>query len=206
MIYEVRSYRLKPRSVPAFLDAFGEAYEKRKEFSRLAAFFYTEIGPLNEVIHIWPYADTGERDKVRAAAVKAGVWPPQVTEHIVDMKSEIYTPFPFVGDFASGDLGPIFEWREYIVNPGMMPGVLKGWEEAIDERRKVSPLAIAMHTDAGVLNKYVHIWPYKSFEHRSEVRTETARRGIWPPKGSPKGGLRYQDNKICLAAPFSPLR
>jgi len=206
MIYEVRSYRLKPRSVPAFLDAFGEAYEKRKAFSKLAAFFYTEIGPLNEVIHIWPYADTGERDKVRAEAVKAGVWPPKVTDHIVDMKSEIYTPFPFVGEFASGDLGPIFEWREYIVNPGMMPGVLKGWEEAIDERRKVSPLAIAMHTDAGVLNKYVHIWPYKSFEHRSEVRTETAKRGIWPPKGSPKGGLRYQDNKICLAAPFSPLR
>ena len=27
MIYEVRTYRLKPRMVPSFLDAFGEAYE-----------------------------------------------------------------------------------------------------------------------------------------------------------------------------------
>ncbi len=65
--------------MPSFLDAFGEAYERRQKFSKLAAMFFTEIGPLNEVIHIWPYADTAERDKVRAEAVKAGVWPPKVT-------------------------------------------------------------------------------------------------------------------------------
>lgn len=206
MIYEVRSYRLKPRSVPAFIKAFGEAYEKRKEFSPLAAFFYTEIGPLNEVIHIWPYDSIGERDRIRAEAAKAGVWPPKVAEHIQDMKSETYVPFPFVGEFGTGDMGPVFEWREYIVNPGMLPGVMKGWEEAIDERRNVSPLVIAMHTDTGVLNKYTHIWAYESLAHRSEVRDEVSKRGIWPPKGSPQGGLRYQDNKICLAAPFSPLQ
>ncbi len=206
MIYEVRSYRLKPRGVPGFLDAFGEAYEKRKEFSPLSAMLYTEVGPLNEVIHIWPYADAAERDRVRAESVKAGAWPPKVTDFIQDMKSETFVPFPFVGDFGTGALGPLFEWREYIINPGMMPGVMKGWEEAIEERRKASPLVIAMHTDTGVLNKYVHIWGYKSFEHRAEVRTDMMKRGLWPPKGSPKGGLRYQDNKLCLAASFSPLQ
>ena len=206
MIFEVRSYRLKPRTQPDFIKAFGEAYEKRKEFSPLAAFFYTEIGPLNEVIHIWPYESVAERDRIRGEAVKAGVWPPKVTDCIQDMKSETYVPFPFIGDFGTGKMGPVFEWREYIVNPGMMPGVMKGWEEALPARREVSPLAIAMHTDAGVLNKYVHIWPYKSLAHRAEVRDEVGKKGIWPPKGSPKGGLRYQDNKIVFAAPFSPLQ
>lgn len=206
MIYEVRSYRLKPRAVPDFLDAFGEAYEKRKEISPISAMFYTEIGPLNEVIHIWPYEDLAARDKARADSVKLGVWPPKVSDFIVDMKTETFIPFPFVGEFGSGDLGPIFEWREYIVNPGLMPGVMKGWEEAIGERRKASPLVIAMHTDTGVLNKYVHIWGYKDFDHRAQVRDDTRARGIWPPKGSPKGALRYQDNKICLAASFSPLQ
>ena len=37
MIYEVRSYRLKPRAVPGFIEAFGEAYEYRKDFSPLSA-------------------------------------------------------------------------------------------------------------------------------------------------------------------------
>jgi hypothetical protein len=36
-------------------------------------FWYTEIGSLNEVIHIWPYEDMLERTRIRAEAVKAGV-------------------------------------------------------------------------------------------------------------------------------------
>lgn len=56
MIYEVRTYRLKLRMVPQFLETFEKAYENgRKQLSPLAAFFYSEVGPLNEVIHIWPY-------------------------------------------------------------------------------------------------------------------------------------------------------
>ena len=206
MIYEVRSYRLKPRSVPQFLDVFGEAYEKRKEFSPLSAFLFTEVGPLNEVIHIWPYESYAERDRIRAEAVKSGHWPPKGAEFIVDQKSEIFTPFPFVGEFGTGNLGPLFEWREYTVTTGMMPAVMKGWEESIDERRKASTLVIAMQTDTGVLSKYVHIWAYRDFAHHAEVRADMLAKGIWPPKGSPKGGLRYQENKLCLAAPFSPLQ
>ena len=39
MIYEVRTYRLKPRGVPEFIKIFGKAYEKRKNLSKLSAFF-----------------------------------------------------------------------------------------------------------------------------------------------------------------------
>ena len=55
MIYEVRTYDLKPRAVPEVEKRFGEAYEKRKKHSELAAFWHTEIGPLNQIVHVWPY-------------------------------------------------------------------------------------------------------------------------------------------------------
>lgn len=207
MIYEVRTYRLKPRTVPEFLKVFAEAYENgRKQLSPLAAFFYSEIGPLNEVMHIWPYEDLAEREAVRAEAVRSGVWPPRVSDMIHQMNSEIFTPFPFFEAFPSGEHGPLFEYRYYTVNNGTMPGIIKGWEEAIGPRRELSPCAMAMHTDLGELNKYVHIWPYRSFEHRQQVRDEAVAKGIWPPKGSPKGALVTQNNKLLLAAPFSPLR
>jgi hypothetical protein len=64
---------------------------------------------------------------------------------------------------------------------------------------------MAMHTDAGSLNKFVHIWAYESLEHRAEVRAEAAAKGIWPPKGR-KETLQTQANKIVLAAPFSPIK
>lgn len=207
MIFEVRTYRLKPRMVPGFIDAFGEAYENgRKQLSELAAFFYTEVGPLNEVMHIWKYDDLGQRDQVRAAAVESGVWPPKVTEMVYQMNTEIFRPFPFMTEFLSGEHGPLFEYRYYAVNPGTMTGIIKGWEDAIEARNELSPCAMGMYTDVGDINKYVHIWPYKSFEHRLDVRAEGLAKGVWPPKGSPKGAIITQDNKLLMAAPFSPLR
>ena len=50
--------------------------EKRQTYSKLAAFWYTEIGPLNQVIHVWPYENALERSKIRAEVVKDKVWPP----------------------------------------------------------------------------------------------------------------------------------
>jgi len=207
MIYEVRTYRLKLRMVPQFLETFEKAYENsRKQLSPLAAFFYSEVGPLNEVIHIWPYENLAEREAVRAEATKTGVWPPDVTDMIHEMKVEIFNPFPFMTEFLSGEHGPLFEYREYAVHAGTIPGIINGWKDAIEARSALSPCAMAMHTEIGGLNKYVHIWPYKSFEHRAEVRAEGVATGIWPPKGSPKGAIITQDNKLLLAPAFSPLR
>ncbi len=52
MIFEVRTYRLAMGSTQEAIKRFGEAYEHRKKYSEMAAFFYTEIGPLNQIIHI----------------------------------------------------------------------------------------------------------------------------------------------------------
>jgi hypothetical protein len=207
MIYEVRTYRLKPRTLPGFIEAFGDAYENgRKQLSPLAAFFYTEVGPLNEVMHIWPYESQDERERVRTEAVASGVWPPAISDMIHQMNSEIFKPFPFMTEFLSGEHGPLFEYRYYAVHNGTMPDIIKGWEDAIDARQELSPCAMVMHTEHGDLNKYVHIWPYKSFEHRQQVRDEGVARGVWPPRKSPKGAIITQDNKLLFAAPFSPLR
>src|SRR5688572_20882603 len=89
MIYEMRTYDLKPRSLHEVEKRFGEAYEKRKKYSELAAFWHTEIGPLNQITHVWPYKDLEERGRIRAAAVKDGVWPPAIGEFLHNMRSDI---------------------------------------------------------------------------------------------------------------------
>ena len=206
MIYEVRTYRLKPRGVPEFLDIFDKAYEKRKSLSRISAFFHTEIGPLNEVIHIWPYKDAGDREKKRTQSVtdKKYGWPPKVQHLQEHMTSEIFYPSPFTPEFPKGKLGPIFEWREYEVLPGMIGEVYQNWAKAVPKRNELSRLVMAMHTEVGELNKFVHIWAYESLDQRAAVRKEAAAKGLWPPK-SKRETLKRQANKIVLAAPFSPL-
>ena len=63
MIYEVRTYRLKPGSIPECEKRFAEALPHREKYSPLGAFWHTEIGPLNQIIHVWPYGEPARADR-----------------------------------------------------------------------------------------------------------------------------------------------
>ena len=57
MIYDVRTYDLKHGKVNEYMDAVREvALPLRKEYGvELAGWFYTIIGPITQIIHIWAY-------------------------------------------------------------------------------------------------------------------------------------------------------
>ncbi|NKC15165.1 MAG: hypothetical protein GKR94_24130 [Gammaproteobacteria bacterium] len=205
MIFEIRTYDLLPGSLAEVLQRFGRAYEHRRAFSPLAAFWFTEIGPLNQIIHVWAYADFAERARVRAEAAASGQWPPSLGEFITAMNSEIFEPSPFTPGWPTGELGPYFELRSYGLRPAAAAASIEAWRGAIDERRQRSPLIMSMYSDIGGLNKHVHIWAYNSLDQRAEVREKAKADGVWPPEGS-AGRIVSQENKILLAADFSPLR
>jgi len=209
MIYEMRTYDLKPRSLPEVIRRYSEAYQKRKELSPLAAFWYTEIGPLNQTVQVWPYKDLEERGRIRAAAVAAGGWPPKVGEFILDMRSEIMLPWPNSPLLPAGNVGPYFEMRTYTLNPGDQATVQRVWEKPLQERLKLSPVIAQWFSELGALNKFVHIWPYRTMDERMQIRKKAIDAGIWPPS-PPPGEKGYtavrQETKILLAAPFSPLQ
>ena len=95
MIFEMRTYLLKPGTVPQAEEAFATALPPRIKLSRLAGFWHTEVGTLNQIIHIWPYKDLNERDRIRAEAIEKKIWPPKTAEFILEMESKILHPAPF---------------------------------------------------------------------------------------------------------------
>jgi hypothetical protein len=205
MIYEFRTYTLKPRSLAEVEKRYGEAYEYRRKYSPLAAFWHTEVGPLNEIIHVWGYTDLAERARIRAEAAKDPNWPPKIREFVVDQDVEVVTPFPFIPDIRPGTMGPIFEIRRYSLTPGSLPGVMKRWEGAIGERTKLSPVVLAGGVEFGQANRFIHIWAYKSMDQRLAIREQARKAGILPPKG---GGdeLLAQTSKLVMPSAFSPLQ
>ena len=205
MIYEIRTYMMKVGSVPKVIELFAEGIEKREELSPLAAFWWTEIGPCNQIIHIWPYENLDERARVRAESVKLDDWPPKITEYLVDMRSEIFKPFPFIPAFQPGEYGPCYEMRYYDMAPRSIPNSMEAWKEAAPECMKRSPIVAAMYTDLGTLNKMVHIWGYTDLDERRKIRLKAEADGVWPPKGS-GGRALIQMNKIMYPAPFSPMQ
>jgi hypothetical protein len=205
VIHEIRTYRIAPGSLAEVEKRYGEAYEYRRKYSELTAFWHTEIGPLNEIIHVWSYRDLAERARIRAEAAKDPNWPPKISEFIREMRSEIVVPFPFVPEIRPGKIGPIFEVRYYTLKAGTLPATQKGWEEKLPERIKLSPIVLAGGVEFGKANGFVHIWAYPSLDARAKIRDEARAKGVWPPPG---GGDRLitQDNKIVLPSTFSPLQ
>jgi hypothetical protein len=76
MIIEMRTYTVQPGSVATVEERFGQALPARAKLSPLAAFWHTEVGPLNRVIHVWAYDSFEERTRIRAESQKLEGWPP----------------------------------------------------------------------------------------------------------------------------------
>jgi len=206
MIIEVRTYQLKPGSVAEVEKRFGDKLPAREKLSKLGSFWHTEVGKLNQIIHVWPYDSFQQRSEIRGEAVKSGVWPPPTSDFIVSMESEILLPAPFSPALTPKEVGPLFEIRSYTLAPGALPGMMERWAAKIDERVKLSPLVGAWYSELGALNKWVHIWAYKDAGERQRIRAEAVARGIWPPGGAASGLVVKQENKLVMPAAFSPIR
>lgn len=214
MIYEVRTYDIKPQSLAEVEKRFGEAYETRKKFSPLAAYWHTEIGPLNQVIHVWPYKDLEERRRIRDLAVKegAGKWPPNTSEFMVRQRSDIFFQFDFSPELKPGKQGPFFEMRVYTYATGQLENLTRAWKHALPHRLKFSAPTAIWYSELGSLNQFVHIWPYQSLDERVATRRKASETGDWPPSaaakkaGLPAYHLLQQENKILMPAAYSPIQ
>jgi len=204
MIYEFRTYDLKPRSLPQYDSILQNSLAAgRLDHSPLFGYFYSEFGQLNQALHIWPYQDLQERTEVRDQVLGVDSWPPPTGELLAAQNTEIYFPAPFNDESITGDQGPFYELRTYSYATGDIPKVIDAWSNAIDERRKHSAFIGAWFTELGTLNRWAHMWAYKSLEQRAEVRADMIARKIWPAPGGPVP--LTQSNKLYLPFSFSPL-
>ncbi len=204
MIYEMRTYTCKPGKMPEAEERFAKALTNRVKLSPLGAFWHTEVGTLNQIIHVWPYENAGERDRLRAEARNVEGWPPGLSDLLLEQQTKILVPAPFSPPLEPRQLGNIYEIRTYITQPGAIPTMIERWAPLIEARAKLSPLVACWYTDMGPLNQWVHIWAYQDAAERQRIRAEAQRQGIWPPKTSEL--LLRQESVLAIPAPFSPLR
>lgn len=208
MIYEVRTYTLKPGTVAEFESRFEQRHPFREKYSKLGAFWHTEMGPLNQVIHVWEYEDLNQREEAREAASQDHDLQrlPGGREFVVEQQSEAVMPAPFMHPLGSRDYGTdnIYEMRTYTYEPGGIPEVLKAWEQAIPHREEYSPLAACWYTEFGGLNRFTHVWVYSDLNERARIRAESRQGTHWPPQASVRP-VR-QENKILMPAAFSPVK
>jgi hypothetical protein len=95
LIYDVRIYEFKPGTVDQYMAAVREVGLAIREDHgvKLAGWYYSEIGTLNQVIHIWAYEDMEDMERkveqVRKDPRWFGEYVPRVQPLLVSQRNQI---------------------------------------------------------------------------------------------------------------------
>ena len=210
MLYEVRAYTMTPgRAAEEAVEDFGRIIERRVRLSPLVGFFRCAMGELNRILHIWEYESSAHRESVRAETLRQPWWPPLKAGHILKQVTRLMRPAPFRPRPLSGALGSVYVIRSDFLRTGTFKEVSARWAELLPERERLSPLAAAFANPAGefesgVLNEFLHLWPYRGLAHWAEVREREPALPGWRESLAPFAAS--QTAEAWLPAPYSPMR
>ena len=74
MIYEFRTYTTGPGQAPLLAKYSAEIGRPIRETITKTGGLLTEIGPLNQVMHLWSYEDMNHRSEVKAKLAANEAW------------------------------------------------------------------------------------------------------------------------------------
>ena len=94
-LYEIRTYTMLPGAAPTVTEKWAERIEGRTKLSPLAFCGHTELGGLNQWIHVWAYKDAAERFAIRDQARATGAWPPATRGQFVKQENMFVVPAEF---------------------------------------------------------------------------------------------------------------
>ena len=100
MILDERTYTIQPAHVRDYLDLYvaeGMTIQVG-HLGDLLGWFTTDCGIVNQVVHIWRYADLGDRERRRAAMEADLAWQAfraKAAPWVVQMQSRILRPTTF---------------------------------------------------------------------------------------------------------------
>jgi hypothetical protein len=199
--YDVTIATVRPGTHPQVLAALDKTLASDSD---LPACWYCDIGALNRILIIRNGTDGATAIEKRFAALSAKS-PFGIGEFITDLSVDTYVPFDFMPPLRPGTFGPCYEVRSYVLKPDGLSPTIELWRKAVPGRARVSPLLAAMVAVTGPAIRFLHIWPYKTFDERARLREKAVADGVWPPPGGP-AHLISQQADIYLPAAFSPLR
>ena len=211
MIYELRTYTLKQGTLPDVVKAASTvSLDIRKDnYGKLEGYWQTEIGPLNQVMHLWSYRDLNQRAQLRAELGKNPRWGaeyiplirPNLLRQDIRLLNAVRAPK------APERTPNIYEFRNYRAKPGVVPQWLQLFTKALDVREKYSKIVALFATEAPQVNEVCHIWAYPDLNTRAEVRAASARDPGWQEFLKAGAGLLEEmHSTVMLPAPHSPLK
>jgi hypothetical protein len=211
MIYELRTYTCKPGTVAEVAKNAGALGRdiRKDDYGKLEGYWVTDIGPLNQVMHMWSYADLNERARLRGELAKNARWAseygPAIRPNLLRQESKLLNQV--VGPVAPASAGNIYELRCYRSKPGAIRQWVDLFTSALEVREKYSKMVGLWLTEAGPQNEVCHIWAYPDLNARTAARGAAMKDAGWQEflrKSAPL--MEEMQSTVMLPAAHSPLK
>ncbi|TCR65712.1 NIPSNAP family protein [Bosea sp. BK604] len=171
---------------------------------KLVGCWRSEFGPQNRLIVLREFATRADLDSERQRGLLSSN-PFGCGQYLLGLSMESHAPFPNLPPVPAGQIGPIYEFRSYILKTAGLPETLEAWSEMLPKRTKLSPLVIAMYALDGA-PRFTHIWAYPGWNERMDIRAEALRQSVWPPRSAPHTLTPAMVSEVYLPTEISPLQ
>ena len=211
MIHELRTYTLAPGKQAEYLKLSGDLSRKIRgdDYGKLEGFFSTEFGTLNQLVHLWSYADLNERERLRMALGRNERWireyVPQIRPLLVTQENKILSEVLPLQPPA--DTGNIYELRWYRTHATRAGEWLELFKAIMPTREKYMRRVGLWQTQMGQLNEAVHLWVYKDLNERAAARSKALADPEWQAfLGKALPLLLNMQSVVLIPTPVSPMK
>ncbi len=212
MIHELRTYTIQPGKAGEYVELSGSVGRpiRGDRFGKLVGYWTTEHGPLNQVVHLWEYADLAARAQARAGLAKDERWTgeyiPRSQPLLEVQENLILAPVDWYPLRPASGMG-VYELRVYRLHPGKVPAWLAHFQQGLPAREKYSAPVGLWSVEIGPLNSVAHLWAYRDANHRFEVRKAAYADAVWKETLAKIAPFtQAQESKLLIPTPFSPLK
>jgi hypothetical protein len=211
MIYELRTYTVKQGTAAEMAKTAGTVGRdiRGDNYGKLEGYWVSEIGHLNQLMHLWSYTDLNERARLRAELGKNKRW---TSEYVTVtrpnlIRQEVRLLNPVIAPKAPASTPNVYELRAYRTKPGAS----RQWADLIASvmpvREKYSKIVGLWVTEAGQPNEACHIWAYPDLNARAAARAGAMKDPGWQEFiGKSAPFLEEMHSTIMLPAAHSPLK
>ncbi|XP_019638376.1 PREDICTED: cyclic nucleotide-binding domain-containing protein 1-like [Branchiostoma belcheri] len=178
-LYELRTYSIRPDCFGDFLKLSDEKMHMRMEHSKLIGYWRTELGGINEVVHIWEYDNFSHRAAVRQALAADPEWVGKYFSKILPMlvkqENVVMHLMPWAEQRTPSKAGGVYELRSYQLTADQQ------WQDPLRravqaaEKAKLVPCELlgVYQSEFGEFNRVYQLWFNEGFpalDARQEAR------------------------------------
>ncbi|KAJ3402718.1 hypothetical protein HDU80_004805 [Chytriomyces hyalinus] len=207
-VHELLVHNVKPEAYDDYqalvADYFPRLSNDPEYKMKLFGSWSTEIGKVDQVVHIWKYDHYPGYDEsmaLRAQDPSHQIFLKNLRKMVTSRENQMMLEFDFWYTSELQKVGGIYELRTYNLKPGRLLEWKNEWQKGIHARKKFIKPVGAWFSQIGDLHVVHHMWQYPNLAVRKEMREKA-----WEIEGWNKTSYntaRMQQSMHCrIMRPF----